>query len=191
MQEELVEIDRTLKEKIKLYTYYILIAIISIIALVFLPTLGSEGDIGFNFPQSSAGWAVYIATKLLCAMLNVMIFYCFNEQGRLNVKENEHYKEANRILLKINNKIKLPRSPKQWLTQQYSRKGVLIFLSTLAGMFCITNALLKWDWESLISYVITIVIGIVVGILQMGKAEIYWTEEYYIYAKGKEQELND
>ena len=47
----------------------------------------------------------------------------------------------------------------------------------------ITNAVLKFDWLSLISYAITIIMGIVMGYLQMKRSLEIWSTSYLIYAQ--------
>ena len=179
------------REKINAYTYYILIFVLSVIALTFLPTIGSDGELALKLPITAAGWTLYIFTKVAGSLLNLLIFWCFNEQGRSNIRNNPNYIRANEILMRINNKIRLPRSPRKWLSQQYGRKGTLIVISSLLGMFCIANAVLKWDWASLCSYAVTITMGIIFGVIQMHRAEIYWTTEYLSYAILKEEEINE
>lgn len=179
-----------MKEKLHAYTYYILIFVLSVIALTFLPTIGSDGELALKLPVTAAGWTLYVFTKLAGSLLNLLIFWCFNEQGRSNVRNHPNYIRANEILMKITNKIRLPRSPRKWLSQQYGRKGTLIVVSSILGMFCIANAVLKWDWAALCSYAVTITMGIVFGIIQMHKAEVYWTTEYLSYAQMKEEEVN-
>ena len=50
------------------------------------------------------------------------------------------------------------------------------------------QAILSYDWVSMLSMLFTIVMGIIFGIMQMKKAETYWTTEYYAYAL-KQQKL--
>lgn len=173
----------------KQYQYYALIAIISLFALCFLPMLGSAAGLAWALPTTTVGWIVYIVSKLLVALLNILIFYCFNQQGRVNVSKTPHYIEANEILLRVNyNKEADPRSPAQWNAQVYSKKGVTIFLTTMASAVALTQAVLTFDWVSMLTYLFTIVLGIIFGIIQMNAAETYWEEEYYRYAKKVERE---
>ena len=106
-----------------------------------------------------------------------MIFYGFLEQGKLNVRNDPHYVEATEILLKLSlkhpKKTKLPRSPKRWTTVQYSRKGVCIFLSSIFSCFAFTNAILRFDLITLLTYSFTIVFAIIFGVFQMKNAESY------------------
>ena len=170
------------KFELKKYLYYGLVGVISFIILVFLPMLGSQTDIGFTFPNTASGWCIYILSKLVVSIMNVLIFYCFMEQAKVNVKDDKKYIEANEILERMFDKKYLPRSPKAWNTQQYSTKAVSIFFSTLMSAFVFTNAILTYDWVTALTYIFTLVFGLIFGVLQMKSAEKYWTNEYWQYA---------
>lgn len=178
------------KFELKKYLYYGLVGVISFIILVFLPMLGSETDIGFKFPNTTSGWFIYICSKLLVSVMNVLIFYCFMEQAKVNIKDDPHFKEANEILQKILDKKYLPRSPKVWNTQQYSTKAVSIFITTLMSAFVFTNAILTYDWVTFLTYIFTLIFGLVFGVLQMKSAEKYWTNEYWQYAIMRKDEID-
>lgn len=173
------------------YLYYGLIIVISFLVLVFVPLIGSDANLGFSLPNTSAAWAIYIVKKLLVSVLNVMIFYCFMEQAKVNVKDNESYKAAKEILAKEKVREYIPRSPGSWQRQQYISKGVTIFLSTAVGTIALTNAILTYDYMSLLTYILVIFMGVVFGILQMKKAEEYWTTEFYDYAKTIQHEKEE
>lgn len=104
-------------EQIKLgmrqYLYYVLIFVLSLCMLIFLPMIGSTQDIGYNVPNTTAGWTVFIITKTIVAVVNVLIFHCFICQAKINVKDNEKFKKANEILEKTKREIK-PRSPRRF-----------------------------------------------------------------------------
>lgn len=177
-------------EKIKLYTYYIIIGIVSLIALLFLPMVGSSVGLEMRLPDTLVGWIVYCITKLIVAALNVIIFYCFMQQAKVNVKDNEKYKKANDILEVIEErKDRAPRSPKEWTRKQYSGKGITIFVTTILAAVSLTQAILTFDYITMLTYLFTIIMGLIFGILQMKNAEIYWTTEFYEYAlKAKKEE---
>lgn len=177
-------------EKIKLYTYYIIIGIVSLIALLFLPMVGSSVGLEMRLPDTLVGWIVYCVTKLIVAALNVIIFYCFMQQAKVNVKDNEKYKKANDILEVIEErKDRAPRSPKEWTRKQYSGKGITIFVTTILAAVSLTQAILTFDYITMLTYLFTIIMGLIFGILQMKNAEIYWTTEFYEYAlKAKKEE---
>lgn len=73
--------DKTTSQKTKewfsQYNNYIIIAIVSIVALVFIPFLGSVLGLGWTLPDTATGWVVFIATKLIVAVINLIIFHSF------------------------------------------------------------------------------------------------------------------
>lgn len=180
-------------DKIKQWTYYIIIGVVSFISLVFLPMIGTTLNIGWNLPNTPAGWVVWVGSKLIVAVINVLIFYSFLQQGKLNVKNDENYKKAREILVQQKVKNVLPKSPAKWNAKQYSTKGVTIFITTGLTTIALGQALLTFDWVSMLSYLFTIIMGVIFGILSMKSAEEYWTDEYYRYAlmiQRDEQENN-
>lgn len=164
--------------------YYILIFIVSIIAVVFLPFLGSSPELGWNLPVTAVGWVVYVLTKFLAGVINICIFYAFMQQAKVNVKDNPFYIEANEILRKYSLiSSNSPRSPEVWTRIQYKHKGVSLIITTALGAVGITQAILVFDWITMLSYLFTIIMGLAFGWVQMGSAEEYWTGEYWQYAK--------
>lgn len=176
-------------DKVKQYLNYVIIGIVSLIALVFLPMLGSTVGLNWNIPNTIVGWIVWVAVKLIVATLNVLIFHCFMQQAKVNVKDNENYKRARDILINQKEKEILPKSPNKWSSQQYIKKGTTIFLTTGLSTIALTQAILSFDYISMLTYLFTIVMGLIFGILQMKTAEEYWTDEYLQYALMKEREL--
>lgn len=170
------------KFELNKYLYYSIIGLTSLIACIFLPMLGSEVNIAFNIPNTAAGWVVFIITKLIIAVINMLIFYCFMEQAKVNVKDDEHYKEANEILQRTKNKKVIPRSPQHWNRTQYSKKGTTIFLTSILSAFALTNAILNFNLAEMLTYVFVITMGLIFGVLQMKSAEHYWSIEYWEYA---------
>lgn len=189
--------SREAYEKVKMYTYYIIVGIVSFIALVFLPMLGSEVGVGWNLPDSTRGWIVWVGCRLIISTLNVVIFYSFVQQGKVNVRNEEHYIKANEILARSKEIKKTePRAPKVFRTNMVLKKGSSIFFFSALSLFAFSQAILTYDWVTMLGYIFTIVSGIIWGILNMKKTEVYWTEEYYQYAlmiqekEKKEQEIN-
>ena len=97
------------------YLYYIIIVIFTIVILVFMPMLGSSVEGGLNLPQTPSAWIIFIITRVAVAITNIIIFYSFMQQAKLNVQGNKYYKEANEILIKAKTVIeKKPLSPRKW-----------------------------------------------------------------------------
>lgn len=175
--------SREAYEKVKQYTYYLIVGIVSFIALVFLPMLGSDVGIDFNLPDSTRGWVVWVGCRLIISTLNVVIFYSFVQQGKVNVRNEEHYVKANEILAASKEIRKQePRAPKVFKTNMVLKKGSSIFFFSALSLFAFSQAILTYDWITMLGYIFTIISGIVWGILNMKKTEVYWTEEYYQYA---------
>lgn len=183
-----IEQDKdSVKQSLKQGMYYIIIAVISFISVVFLPMLGSTLGLGWKIPDTTAGWVVWGASRAIVATINVLLFHSFMEQAKLNIKDDEHYKEARDILVKVKKKEHKPKSPAQWNAAQYGKKGVSLFLASAMSVVAIGQAVLSYEWATALAYLFTLGMGIIFGIMQMKKAETYWTTEYYEYALMKKR----
>lgn len=171
-----------LRDQLNQHIYYVLIFLLSAIALFVAPLFGSNLGLTLAFPQTKAAWVVYVTVKLFVAMINVLLFHCFVRQAKLNVKDDPRFKEAQRIMGKLRQTVQHARSPHTYFGQLYRRKGTTIFATTLLSAVVLTNAILTWDITSLITYATTVVMGLIFGILKMKDVEVYWTEEYYVFA---------
>ena len=178
-------------DKIKQWMYYLIIGIVSMIALCFLPMIGSDIGLGWNLPNTEVGWIVWVTIKVIVAVLNVLIFHCFMMQAKINVKDNERYKEAMDILRLTKRKEYTPRSPSSWNKQQYGQKGVTLFITTALSTIALTQAMLTFDWMSMLTYLFTIIMGLIFGVMQMQTAEEYWTDEFWQYAQEVKHKLEE
>ena len=185
-------------EKAKLWMYYLIIAAVSLIALIFFPMLGSTVGLGWALPTTTVGWIVWATIKALVALINVIIFHCFMCQAKVNIKDNPQYIEARKILKSLETKEIIPMAPGKWTRTQYLHKGTAIGATTAASTVALSQAILTFDWVAMLTYLFTIVMGLIFGVLQMKSAEEYWTEEYYEYAlyvqkqnKKSEEKPND
>ena len=198
-ENEALSASNEAREKAKQNMYYILIGIISFISVAFLPMVGSTVGLGWKLPDTPTGWVVWAISRLIIATINVLIFYSFMEQAKLNVAKDPHYIEATEILLKAKKADHTPRSPRKWQALQYGKRGTKIFISSALSVVALGQAILSFDWVSMLAFIFTIAMGIVFGILQMKKAEAYWTDEFYRYAlmikeeeaKKPEEKVND
>lgn len=186
-EDDQIEQKDSVKQSLKQGMYYIIIAVISFISVVFLPMLGSTLGLGWKLPDTTAGWVVWGASRAIVATINVLLFHSFMEQAKLNIKDDEHYKEARDILVKVKKKEHKPKSPAQWNAAQYGKKGVSLFLASAMSVVAIGQAVLSYDWSTALAYLFTLGMGIIFGIMQMKKAENYWTTEYYEYALMKKR----
>lgn len=178
--------------KYKNLAYYFLIGILSLISVVFLPFIGSVLQGEFAFPTTVAGWIIYILSKLAVSVLNVLLFYCFIKQAKVNVKNDPKFIEAEKMLEKANSEEHIePRSPKKYFGGVWTKKGIMLFLTTFLTCFALSEALLTFDLSSFLSYLFTVVMGIIMGYLQMRQTEDYWTSEYNYYAQMRLKEFEE
>lgn len=176
-------------DKIRQWMYYFIIGIVSMIALCFLPMIGSNVGLGWNLPNTVVGWIVWVTVKIIVAVLNVLIFHCFMLQAIINIKEHEKYQEAREILRLTEQKDFTPRSPAAWNKQQYGQKGATIFITTALSTIALTQAMLTFDWMAMLTYLFTIIMGLIFGIMQMKTAEDYWTDEFWQYAQQVKRDM--
>lgn len=185
------EVKSDIDMKMRQNLYYVIIGVVSFLALIFLPFLGSEVGLEFSIPDTIAGWCVWVGVKLILSVLNVLIFHSFICQAKLNIRDDEKFKKANEILEVRQKKHALPRSPKRYMSQTYGRKGTTLFITTALATIALTQAILTFDWVAMLTYLFTILMGVIFGLLTMKNTEIYWTDEYYAYAMMIETKLKE
>ena len=192
------EIQGNVEKRVQDYLYYFMIAIVSLCAMFVIPCLGSTVGMEWNFPNSVVGWIVFITSKLTVAIVNILIFHGFIKQSRINIRDNPNYVEAMKILNDVGRKTYTPRSLAEINKKEYGHKMITIFISSMFSAFSFSQAILTFDITSLISYSITVLFGIIFGLLEMKKYEDYYTHEFVDYAKyiqekqkGTENELHE
>lgn len=176
-----------IREHLSQYLNYWIVGIVSLIALCFLPMLGSAAGLALVLPTTVAGWIVYIGTKLVVAAINVVIFHCFFQQSKINVRDNPRVIEALKILDKYETKERNYISPTAYTRKAYISKGTLTFFTSIIGAFSLTHALLVFETVVFLTYLFTIIGGVIGGILNMKSAENYWINDQYFYAKHIEE----
>lgn len=170
------------KEKIDQYFNYGLIFCVSLAVLILAPFLSTTADLALNIPNTVAGWIAWSVVRIIVAALNVVIFVSFLQQGKVNVQNEDKFKEADRIIHLKKQKEKKVINPEEWQKKQYKHKGVKVCITTMLAAVGISQAIINYDVNALITYAITIGGGIVWGFISMKKAEYVWTVEYYDYA---------
>lgn len=171
-------------EKIRDLSYYFLIAVVSLVSVVFLPLLSSSLNGEVEIPQTPMEWAIWITSKVAICIVNMLIFYAFVQQAKVNVRKDANYCKANEIMQKIKaRKDLIPRSPNKFNTSQWLSKGTSLLISSLISTVVLTEAILRFDLAQFLAYLFTLFMGIVFGYLTMRKNEDYWTSEYLAYAE--------
>ena len=180
------------RDILKQYGNYAVIALVSIVTMFVIPMLGTQVGLELNLPDTTAGWIVWGITKGCVAIVNMLMFHCFTLQGKINVLKDPQYIEATKILqVYKDTDAEKPKSPRRFLAEQYGFKGTSVIITSLLSSIGLTQAILTFDLVQMISYMITVLIGLIFGFLQMNKMEIYWTDTYYKYAIMIKEENND
>ena len=170
--------------KVKHYIYYCLIGILSFLSLAFLPLIGGSSTVvGWNFPTSTAGWTVWVASRIAVSVLNILIFHCFVKHVDLNGKNNPDRLKAEEILNKHDKqRTKIPLSPEKFFAREYGKKIPTVFLMSVVSLIAFGPMLLVFDFAVFLSYLFTVIMAIVFGILEMKKVESYFTFDLLKYA---------
>lgn len=178
--EDLNKINR--KDQVDLYLWYAMIAVVSLVSLVLLPLLGSDIPLEVAFPKTFGSWFVYCFTKILVAIVNILIFHCFFQQGDVNMKHYYKRRLGDEILGLLSRYQYIPMSPEQWAKKEYKNKSITVAVTSILSAFCLGHAVLSFDWIIFLTYFITILMGLVFGVLQMKKTENYYSGQYFDYA---------
>ena len=110
-------------------------------------------------------------------------------QAKINIKDDTKYQEALKILQENEFKEFKPIGPVEWNRKQYGQKGVTIFITTALSTIALTQAMLTFDWMAMLTYLFTIIMGLIFGVLQMKTAEDYWTDEFWQYAQQVKKDM--
>ena len=160
--------------------WYGIIGVLSFAVLVFFPMIGSGLPLNLNLPTTPIGWVVDIFSKLAVAAINICIFHSFMEQGKLNVSGFWKKLMADEILQRVKReKTSIPLSPEQWMTREYKSKGISIAITSVLSCIVLSQVVLTFDIVVFISFLLTLLIGLVFGVMQLFKSETYWSHEYY------------
>ena len=124
--------------------------------------------------------------RLLISAINIIIFYSFLQQAKINVKDDKNYILALETLSKANKYKKLqPRSPKRYFGVLWGTKGITLFVSSILSSIVLAQAILTFDLATFLSYLFTVFMAVVFGYLQMRATENYWTSEFLEYANDR------
>lgn len=176
------------KNLINEYRNYFIIGILAVLAVFVLPMLGSSVGLAFILPDTVAGWIVYVSTKLCIVVINLLIYDQFMKRAKINVKDNPYFIEAEKILADEEDGIDEALPAEHYIKRMYRSKMATTAIFTLLGVFGFTNAMLTFDWVSMLSYTFTIIFSLTFGWAAMGDAETIWIERHYKYAKRVERE---
>ena len=172
---------------------YIIITLLSVAAVFFLPMLGSSVGLALNIPNTVAGWVVYLITKFCIVMINIMIFDQFMKRAKVNAAQDPLFQKAEAIFLSMLPQTieDTPLPAEVYIQKLYKNKVISTAIFTILGVFGFTNAILTFDWVSMLSYIFTITMGLVFGWAAMIDAEQIWKEKHYKYAIHQQKMLEE
>lgn len=190
-----VEARKEIRKTINDSAYFIIIGLISLLA-VFIPPLFMgclSSDIGLAFPKSLEGWILYGIMNASTAIANISLLVLFKLQAKKNARKDPNYIRANEILNKLagTKEIWVPRSPAKMNAGDYTRKVIAIVVSTFTASITLTSLILSFDWMTLLSCLVSIIITLCISWITMINNEIYWTEEYILYAEMLEKKQEE
>lgn len=182
-----VEQRRKRVDSFKSVAYYIVIAMVLCIVTFVVPLLSggiTMGDFGYNLPKTQEAWVIFWAVNAGTVFGNLCLFALFKMQAKTNSKHHPDYIKACELLNKLNGSEGfIPMSPKQKAIKDWSIKGTLVFITTGMESLVISVLVVRFDMVTFISCLVSSVTAVLFGIVQMIKDEIYWTEEYLLYAQ--------
>lgn len=174
-------------ETFKQYACYGVITLICLITVFVIPIIagGINADgWGYWIPDDTFGWFCWWAMKIGTVIGNVAIFALFKAQGKTNSKDNPKYIKAREIMNGMSGtKGFIPKSPAQYQAKSWTTKGLSVVILTAAETVVIGSLIVSWDMMTFISCIVSAITAIIFGIVQMIKDEVYWTEEYLLYAE--------
>lgn len=177
-----VSINIKIRQFMSKYMYGLIVAIIVWVALILVPMFNTDGMVGLRIPEDKLARIAYFTIRGIVAVLVFMIFVLFDMQGKNNVLDDPRYLEAYNMLNNIEDKEYVPVSPAKYKAKTYGFKAVTLSVTTCVTACIMMEMVLSYNWILLASYALSIIFAVINGLIQMKKAEIYWTEEYHKYA---------
>lgn len=183
------DVDVTGQDQIKnVYNNYanwimVVLMVVVQIGISVLSTL--DGEIKDAFPKTELEWIIWIALRVINAVIAFMIFNSFVNEGVKRGKSSANYKNASERFMRLFNKelhkeVKT-QSPREYLAKTRGFKAVkLIFSAVLTGV-AIGSATIALDWSGLLGTVVSIIMMVVWGYLKMLEVEDYFTNGYLEY----------
>lgn len=170
-----------IRDLVKLYIRYGIIAALVVISLVILPLISTDLAVGWQFPTTTLGWISYIVIRCLVGVITFLIFVNFDAQGKVNVQKDERYINAYNKLWSTRDKRYIPKSPTQRNLETYGFKATSIAVTSIITAFVVISCILNYDYMILLAYGLSIIFAVIFGIIQMLKAELWWVEEFPLW----------
>ena len=177
----------------KSIAYYLVIGLVLVMVTFVVPLFSggiSMGDFGYNLPKTPEAWVIFWAVNAGTIFGNLCLFALFKMQAKTNSKNHPDYIKACELLNKLNGEEGfVPMSPKRKALKDWTIKGTMVLVTTGLESVVISVLVINFDWITFISCLVSSITAVLFGIVQMIKDEIYWTEEYLLYAEYVTQKI--
>lgn len=187
------EIRKKRVDAFKAVAYYMVIGVILLLVTVLVPFLAggiNAQDFNYYIPETTEGWIIFWAIRAGTVVGNVTVYGLFKAQAKTNVKYDPDYKKACELLNKLNGEEGfIPMSPKQKTAKDWITKGLFMTLTTASESIVIGTLIFNFDIVTFISCLSSSITAVLFGIVQMVKDEVYWTEDYLLYAEYVTEQL--
>ena len=182
-----IDVRKQRLETFKTYVYYGIIGVILLLTTVLIPFLaGGITEQGFDYyvPKTTSGWVIFWAIRIGTVLGNIAVYGLFKAQAKTNVRYDDNYIKACELLNKLNGeKGFIPMSPKKKAAKDWTTKGIFMVMTTAAESIVIGTLIINFDFITFLSCLSSSITAIIFGIVQMVKDEVYWTDEYLLYAE--------
>ena len=85
----------------------------------------------------------------------------------------------------------IPISPRKKEVKDWTTKGMFMIATTAAESIVIGTLIINFDFITFLSCISSSITAIIFGLVQMVKDEVYWTDEYLLYAEYITKNINE
>ena len=190
-----VKKDKKLRDIYSNWANYLMIFLMIIVQIGISVLSNIDGDITASFPHTTKEWIIWVALRVISAVVAYMIFDSFIKEGEKRGKESQEYKTAHD---KYMNLFKLDKqkeahilSPNQYLNKMRTLKALKLVISAVLTGVAVSLSTITLDWTSLLGTVISILMMWVWGYQKQLEVENYFVNDYQLWVVIQENKLKE
>lgn len=187
--------DKKLRDIYSNWANYLMIFLMIIVQIGISVLSNIDGDITASFPHTTKEWIIWVALRIISAVVAYMIFDSFIKEGEKKGKESQEYKTAHD---KYMNLFKLDKqkeahilSPNQYLNKMRTLKALKLVVSAVLTGVAVSLSTITLDWTSLLGTVISILMMWVWGYQKQLEVENYFVNDYQLWVVIQENKLKE
>ena len=181
------EVRKQRVDAFKAVAYYMVIGIILLLVTMLIPFLAggiNAQDFNYYIPSTTEGWVIFWVIRAGTVVGNITVYALFKLQAKTNVKNDPAYIKACELLNKLSGQEGfIPMSPSKKAAKDWTTKGIFMVITTASESIVIGTLIFNFDIVTFISCLSSSITAVLFGVVQMIKDEVYWTEEYLLYAE--------